>query len=105
MSMSEELKARKPDVHTLEWWNSQFQEVLKGYRGATHSMNKLSAENEDLSRQNADLRAKLQAWSQANAEERKVDRAKIGELQARVEKMAEFLNKVKPTLTHPAKKD
>ncbi len=93
--MSEELKSRKPDVHTLAWWEERFQEVLKGYRGATHAANCVLAENEDLSKQNAELRAKLQEWSQTQAEERKVDRAKIGELQARVERMAEFLRKMK----------
>ncbi len=106
--MSEELKNRKPDVHTLEWWNSQFQEVLKGYRGATHAMNKVAAENEDLVKRNAELQAKFIAAIEAQAEEMKADRAKIGELQARVERMADFLGKLKKngeTLTPPTKKD
>ncbi len=91
MSLSEELKNRTPDVHTLAWWEERFQEVLKGYRGATHAMNKVSAENEDISRLNADYLARLQA----QAEEMKADRAKIGELQARVQRMAEFLGTLK----------
>ncbi len=100
-SLSEELKNRKPDVHTLAWFQSQIDEVKKGYRGATHAMNKVLAENEDISRWNAEILARLEV----QAEEIKGDRAKIGELQARVEKMAEFLNKLKPTLTQAAKKD
>ncbi len=100
-SLSEELKNRKPDVHTLAWWEERFQEVLKGYRGATHAMNKVLAENEDVSKANVELQARLQA----QAEEIKADRAKIGELQARVDKMADFLNKLKPTLTQAAKKE
>lgn len=89
--MSEELKSRKPDVHTLAWWEERFQEVLKGYRGATHAMNKVAAENEDLAKRNESLQAILQSQS----EERKLDRAKIGELQARIERMADFLTKLK----------
>ncbi len=95
MSMSEELKNRKPDVHTLAWWEERFQEVLKGYRGATHASNCVLAENEDLAKRNAELLSGLQAKIQAQAEEIKADRAKIGELQARVERMADFLGKMK----------
>ncbi len=91
MSLSEELKNRKPDVHTLAWWEERFQEVLKGYRGATHASNCVLAECEDISRWNAEVQARLDA----QAEEIKADRAKIGELQARVERMAEFLGKLK----------
>ncbi len=90
-SMSEELKNRKPDTHTLAWWEERFQEVLKGYRGATHAMNKVLAEEEDISRWNAEILARLEV----QAEEIKADRAKIGELQARVDRMAEFLSKLK----------
>lgn len=95
MSMSEELKSRKPDVHTLAWWEGRFQEVLKGYRGATHAMNKVAAANDDVLAANTELLAKYKARIEAQDEAMKTDRAKIGELQARVERMAEFLGKLK----------
>lgn len=91
MSLSEELKNRKPDVHTLAWWEERFQEVLKGYRGATHASNKILAECEDISKQNVKLIVRIEAQDEAI----KADRAKIGELQARIERMAEFLTKLK----------
>jgi len=93
--MSEELKSRKPDVHTLAWWEERFQEVLKGYRGATHAMNKVAAANDDVLAANTELLAKYKARIEAQNEAMKIDRAKIGELQARVERMAEFLGKLK----------
>ena len=95
MSMSEELKSRKPDVHTLAWWEERFREVLVGYRGATHAMNKVMAANDDVLAANTELLAKYKARIEAQDEAMKVDRAKIGELQARVERMAEFLGKLK----------
>ncbi len=107
--MSEELKNRKPDVHTLAWWEERFQEVLKGYRGATHAMNKVLAANEDVARLNTEIQTTLLDRIQAQAEEIKADRAKIGELQARVERMAEFLGKLKKNggenLTPATKRD
>jgi len=105
LSLSEELKNRKPDVHTLAWWEERFQEVLKGYRGATHAMNKVAAANDDACKLNSELMTGLLAKIQAQSEEMKVDRAKIGELQARIERMADFLTKLKPTLTPKDKKD
>lgn len=91
MSMTEEFQKRqaeKPDKWTLAWWNQQFQEVLQGYRGATHAINRALAELEDA----AKLRERIEAL-EAAAE---ADRAKIGELQARVERHAEFLTQLKP---------
>ncbi len=93
-SISEELKKRmdeRPDVYTLQWWQSQLDEVKKGYSGACHAMNKVSAENEDISKLNAELQSRLEAQN----EDRKADRAKIGELQSRVDRMADFLGKMR----------
>ncbi len=90
MSVSEELQKRmavKPDQWTLAWWESRFQEVLKAYRGATHASNCVLAECED-----AHELLKVLTERVASLE---ADRVKIGELQARVERMAEFLNKMK----------
>jgi phage-related tail protein len=88
--LSSELRERlaaKPDQFTLAWWEERFQEVLKGYRGATHGINLALSECEDVHKEIKDLQAQIKLWEQ--------DRAKIGELQARVERMAEFLTKLK----------
>jgi len=88
--LSDELRQRlaaKPDQWTLEWWRQQYQEVLKAYRGATHAMNLALAEFEDAQKEIETLRQKILLLE--------ADRAKIGELQARVERMADFLNKQK----------
>ena len=88
--MSEELQKRldqKPDIHTLAWWNSQLQEIKKVYSGACHATNCVLAENEDARKLLKELTERVAAIE--------ADRAKIGELQARVERMAEFLTKLK----------
>ena len=92
--MAEELAKRmaaKPDQWSLSWYEQRFAEVLKGYRGATHSTNCAIAEFADANKAIAELRQRCQSLEQ----DRNSDRAKIGELQARVERMAEFLGKLK----------
>lgn len=92
--LSDELRQRlavKPDIHTLAWWEDRFQEVLKGYRGATHGINRALSDYEDACRAIGEIRERVENHEQA----RKADLAKIGELQARVERMAEFLTKLK----------
>jgi len=97
-SPSEEFKKRlqdKPDAYTLAWWSEQFQEVHKGYRGATHAINRALADNEDLGkslRESHELIHKL--YGQAEA-----DRAKIGELQAKLLKAEERLDRQGEFLT------
>lgn len=76
--------ASRPDTWTLAWWRQQMGEVVQGYRGATHAINRAIAELEDL----AVLRERCERLEQEAAK----DRAKIGELQERVERMAEYLN-------------
>ena len=90
MSESEFAKRAKdtPDQYTLAWWNKQFSEVLTGYRGASHAINRSIAECESLVASIAALRAKIAALER----ERDEDRAKIGELNARIVRIAEFLN-------------
>ena len=92
--MAEELAKRmaaKPDQWSLAWWDQQFSELLKGYRGATHSMNCASAEVADAGKSIKELCQRCEKIEADLAS----DRAKIGELQARVERMAEFLNTLK----------
>ena len=83
--------ASKPDQWTLAWWEDRFQEVLKGYRGATHGINRSLAEHEDACKAIVELRQAVTAILSGQ----EADRAKIGELQTRVDRMAEFLTKLK----------
>lgn len=90
MTLSEELQKRmgqKPDQWTLAWIEQRFQDVLKANRGVVHASNCVLAENEDAMKMLAELEKRVVCLE--------ADRAKIGELQARVERMAEFLNKLK----------
>ena len=92
--LSEEIKKRmdtKVDQWTLAWWNEKFSEVLKGYRGASHAANCAIAEFSDAHKAIEELRQRCKSLEEGRYE----DRAKIGELQARVERMAEFLNTLK----------
>lgn len=90
MSLSDEFQKRmavKPDQWTLAWWEERFQDIQKGYRGATHAINCAAAELEDAQKKIDTLRESIASLE--------ADRAKIGELQARVDKMAEFLTQLK----------
>ena len=69
----------KPDQWTLAWWQERFQEVLQGYRGATHAINRSIAEFEGVHERIRELER-----------QREADAARIGELQERVEKMAQW---------------
>jgi glucose-6-phosphate dehydrogenase assembly protein OpcA len=78
-----------PDAYTLAWWKQQFAELLTGYRGASHSMNRLAALCDDVLTENKTLRERL-----AKVESEQLqDRAKIGELQERIERMAAWAAK------------
>lgn len=93
MSITEEFQKRaaeKPDKWTLAWWNEQFQEVLQGYRGATHAMNRALADNEDLGKEVTVLQEQVKTMEA----DRELDRAKIGKLQARLEGLVEGLQLV-----------
>lgn len=79
----EQRMAAKPDQWTLAWWEERFQEVLKGYRGATHGINRALAEYEDACKAIEELRAQVELLEH----DREADRAKIGELAAVIEKM------------------
>ena len=59
MTISEQMKERmdsRPDTHTLAWWNEQFTEVAKGYRGLTHAVNLVLVEEEELNAKMEGLR-------------------------------------------------
>ena len=46
----------EPDKFDIARYHSQMEEIKKGYRGATHAMNKAHAECESLARGNQELR-------------------------------------------------
>ena len=87
----EQHKDERPDKWTIAWWNQQFREVVTGYRGATHGINRAIAELCDARAEADALKARVAALEHA-AES---DRAKIGELAARVDKIAAFANELK----------
>lgn len=87
----EKHKDERPDKWTLAWWNEQFREVVAGYRGATHAINLANAGLVDAREQVEALRSKC-ATLEKQAE---ADRAKIGELSARVDKIAAFATELK----------
>lgn len=97
IDLKEELKKRaeeRPDKWTLAWWDEQFEEVRKAYRGATHAINLSIARCEDVCRGIDEVQERIRVAEQ----EREADRAKLGALTARVERMAEFLNELKAQL-------
>jgi wobble nucleotide-excising tRNase len=83
-----ERMAESPDKWTLAWWNKQFTEVITAYRGASHGINLALARTDEFQNAVAALRKRCDELER----ERDSDRAKIGELTARVQRMAEFLN-------------
>lgn len=87
----EQYKDEKPDEWTIAWWRAEFAKVVQGYRGATHAINLANAGLVDAREQVEALRAECEALKrQAEA-----DRAKIGELSARVDKIAAFANELR----------
>lgn len=83
--------SEKPDQWTIAWWRAEFAKVVQGYRGATHAINLANAGLVDAREQVESLTAKCASLEkQAEA-----DRAKIGELSARVDKIAAFANELR----------
>ena len=78
-----------PDPYTLAWFKKQLAEITTGYRGATHGINRANALYDDFVSETAAMRKRCENLER----EREVDRARIGELAARVERMAEHLNR------------
>ena len=94
MALKDECLKQRPDDYTLAWFQERFQEVIKGYRGATHAVNRSLADYEDC------LQAvkALQSRCDTLESQRDADRARIGELQAellaatdKTDKMAEWI--------------
>jgi predicted RNase H-like nuclease (RuvC/YqgF family) len=90
-SLAADLQVRldlRPDQYTLAWWERRFEEVTKGYRGATHSINiavaeiaKLTETNEALERELAEAKVTIGSLQAA-----------LTELIARVERQGAWIN-------------
>lgn len=96
LSLTEELKHRmdsRPDKYTLAWWEKRFDELIKAYHGACHSIN-LSVANgrdtdtrqrksderiEQLERENMNLKADIGEML-----------SEIAAMKERIEKMAQW---------------
>lgn len=78
-----------PDAYTLAWWKRQWSEVLTAYRGVSHAANRSMALYDDFVSETAAIRKRCENMER----ERELDRAKIGELAARLERMADHLNR------------
>ena len=89
------LPNEQPDKYLVSWWEQRFAEVLAGYRGATHGINRAQALYDDFLRRTTELAAENEALRR----DRDEDRATIGELRARVDRMAEFLNTLRKGTT------
>lgn len=91
-TISEQMKERmdsRPDEHTLAWWQEQFTEVAKGYRGLTHAVNLVLVEEEDRNAKVEELRKLVEA----QAKEIQEAKAAIGKLQAEILKYRETARK------------
>ena len=92
--MADELRKRleqKPDQWTLAWWRSRLDDLEKCYRGATAAINRSLADYEESAKSIKELRQRVQALEQA----READRALLGEMAARLDRMAEFCRDLK----------
>ena len=82
-------KLTEPDKYTIAWWKSQFEQVLKGYRGATHGINRCLAEYADC----WDVVQKLQDRCDSLEQERDEANAAIGEMRERLQRMEQRLDR------------
>lgn len=87
--LPEDRKQTLPDTWSLAWFEKRFQELLHAYRGVSHAVNRSMALYDDFVSETAAMRKRCENLER----ERELDRAKIGELAARVERMAEHLNR------------
>ena len=88
--MSDSNMDGQPDKYLVSWWKQQFAEVLKGYRGATHGINRCLADYADCVRAITELRERCDSLER----EREEDRAKIAELRTELEAVSEKQDKL-----------
>lgn len=92
--LHEEFQKRKdvqPDKYTLAWWNRRYDDLEKQFRGATAAINRALADYEWSANAIDELRERIATLEK----DRESDRAKIGEMAARLDRMAEFMNEIK----------
>lgn len=97
--------AKQPDAWTYAWIKSQFEEILKAYRGLCHMLNLAVANMQDYSERVDRLEKRLEEVETEN----KLLMAQMGELQAevtiskrRIDDMCEWAKKQK---TPPGKQE
>ncbi len=78
---------QRPDQHTYAWWQDQFEQVVRGYRGLTHACNVVLARIEDRDAAAKELREELRVQGNALREAK----VAIGELQAEMTKTSAAL--------------
>ncbi len=79
-----------PDKFTNAWWKKQFEEVLKGYRGATHGINRCLADFEDAWKAIEELREQCESLRQ----ERDDANAEIGRLAEELKRVSDRQDKI-----------
>ena len=98
-TVGEQLHQRWNEVDSkrfvLDWFQKQLTEITYAYQGVSHSLNKLAA---DLAKERQEFVREIDSLKETCerlAIERDEANAAIGELQERVDRMADFLNKQK----------
>ncbi len=91
---------QRPDRYTLKWWEEQFANQAKATRGATHAMNLVLAEIEDLDSTVKDMKKQVDA----HAQEIHVANVEIGKLQAEVTLLKETMDKSRDAYSELKKK-
>lgn len=97
--MQERMDSR-PDKHTLAWWQDQFEQVAKGYRGLTHACNRVLADNED---QFKNIQTLVKAVTRIDLDLQEAN-AKIGQLQAELTELKETMDKAREAYAELNKK-
>lgn len=73
----------------FEWWEKRFREMNQAVNGTYHTLNLAMADFQRTQQENRELRDRCEQLETERAEAF----AAIGELQERVDKMAEWMNK------------
>ena len=67
-----------PNRYTLAWWKEQLAEIQKGYRGATHGLNRCLADNASLVEADSKVQARCDVLEKRQTE----TDAEIGRMRA-----------------------